>query len=317
MRLAGARQAAQPWPTAWRKGSQHTMSRSVLLWREDGSTQPFELTLMTLEVRANGVAVACFASGETFHALSPQMRVEMFLVLEHCKRSPAVKVVVWTATGDKAFCSGVSLKGSRDVTVDGAVLEEYARRGMAPNMVNDSAFVRETKAFWDFPKPIIGAVNGMSVGGGANIALAGYFDMVICSTNARFQYPFVDIGFTPELGSSLYLPLVIGPLRAKQVFYSGDWFSAQDALAWGACNEVVAPDQLLPRALAVADKLATKATPQLMLSKKLLNHHMRSFLDDQLRLENETIQASVNDHGGKDLFLSKIKAQAKAKKASL
>ena len=70
----------------------------------------------------------------------------------------------------------------------------------------------------------------MAVGGGANMALAGYFDMVVCSSTAKFKYPFVDIGLTPELGSSLVLPIVMGLVRAKQVMYTGDWFSAQVCL---------------------------------------------------------------------------------------
>ena len=66
-----------------------------------------------------------------------------------------------------------------------------------------------TLAFWDFPKPSIVAVNGLAVGGTANIALVNFHDLVFCSPEARFKYPFADLGFTPELGSSFMMPRVL------------------------------------------------------------------------------------------------------------
>ena len=66
-----------------------------------------------------------------------------------------------------------------------------------------------TLAFWDFPNPSIVAVNGLAVGGTANIAPVNFHALVFCSPEARFKYPFADLGFTPELGSSLMMSRVL------------------------------------------------------------------------------------------------------------
>ena len=80
---------------------------------------------------------------------------------------------------------------------------------------------RQTIAFWDFPKPLIMAVNGLAVGGGANIALANHADLVVCSSKARFKYPFSTLGLTPELGSSMLIPFVVGMAKAKEIMMLG------------------------------------------------------------------------------------------------
>eukprot|EP00514_Thraustochytrium_sp_LLF1b_P012189 CAMPEP_0184542258 /NCGR_PEP_ID=MMETSP0199_2-20130426/1871_1 /TAXON_ID=1112570 /ORGANISM="Thraustochytrium sp., Strain LLF1b" /LENGTH=274 /DNA_ID=CAMNT_0026936029 /DNA_START=136 /DNA_END=960 /DNA_ORIENTATION=+ len=269
---------------------------------------------MTFELKSSGVAIVTHANPKSFHPLTSQYRAEIFCVLEHCKRSKDVKVVVWTAQGEKAFCSGAALKGAGEISVPKDILGEYARRGMAPNLSSDSALMNETKAFWDFPKPIIGAINGVAVGGGANIALCNFFDIVICSTNARFKYPFVEIGFTPELSSSLILPLIAGPVRAKQLIYSADWFSPEEALDLKLINKVVSPEELMPTALATAESFASKPTQQMMLSKQLLNAHLRDNLDKALYRENDFILKSVRDYGGKEVLLNRMKEMKSGKK---
>lgn len=289
------------------------MSR-ILLYREDGSTEPYDLKTTLFEVRENGVAVVTFNSPKDLHSLTQERRQEMFLILEHINRCDDVKVVVWTASGDRAFCSGASLKpGVGDITLDEEIRVEYQRRGMSPSLKVDIAMMADTRAFWDCKKVIIGAINGLAVGGGANIALMNYFDIVLCSKTAKFKYPFVDIGMTPELGSSMMFPYNASMARAKQVFFTGEWFSAKDAYDWGLVNELHEPKDLLPRALKLADTLAEKHQPQLILSKKLLNTELRARLDDTMRRENETIRSSLEEHGGREALIKKMMKQAQSK----
>ena len=111
---------------------------------------------------ADGVAVATFNDEETLHSLSPSLTTEVFVVLEHAARCAGVKVLVWTAAGERAFCSGAALKGDRTVHVPAAAVAEYLERGMAP-AAGDMVMANQTLAFWDFPKPIVGAINGLAV----------------------------------------------------------------------------------------------------------------------------------------------------------
>ena len=99
---------------------------------------------------------------------------------------------------------------------------------------DDPAFwVSLIMALWDFPKPIVGAINGLGVGGGANMALANCMDLVVCSTNARFMYPFSTLGITPEMGSTYMMPYLVGMAKAKEMMLLGGWFSAEDAVELG------------------------------------------------------------------------------------
>ena len=172
---------------------------------------------------ATGVAIAAHNDEKTLHALTLNLTTEAFMVLEHAARDPEVKVLIWTATGERSFCSGAALKGAGPLHVPEAAATEYAKRRMMNDLSDpsDSFWVPLIMAFWDFPKPVVGAINGLGVGGGANIALANVMDLVICSTNARFMYPFSTLGITPEMGSSLMMPYLVGMAKAKEMMMLG------------------------------------------------------------------------------------------------
>lgn len=189
------------------------------------------------------------------------------------------------------------MRGDRTVHVPQHAVADYSRRGMHSSP-RDLVLGRQTIAFWDFPKPLIAAVNGLAVGGGANIALANHADLVICSTNASFKWPFSTLGLTPELGSSLVLPYLVGMARAKELMFRGEWLSATDAVTMGLANEVVEPDELMLRAVEVATDLTTRQQPALQLAKKVINHHLRKDLEEVLGLELETITESIKATGG-------------------
>jgi len=163
---------------------------------------------------------------------------------------------------------------------------------------NATFWVPLIMAFWDFPKPLVGAIPGLGVGGGANIALAGSFDLVLLSSNARFMYPFSTLGITPEMGSSLLMPYLVGMAKAKEMMMLGNWFSAEDALAMGLANEVVAPDELLARATEIAIELTGKQAAALSLGKRIMNHHLRKGLEDVMLMEAATIRESTALTGG-------------------
>jgi enoyl-CoA hydratase/carnithine racemase len=157
----------------------------------------------------------------------------------------------------------------------------------------DMALKCLTLAFWDFSKISIVAVNGLAVGGAANIALANYHDFVLASTEGRFMYPFSKIGLTPELGSSYILPRVAGMANAKKVLMKGDWFSASEAKEMGLVSEVLEPAMLMPRAIQLATDLSKKNQAALRLGKRLINSHLRKEMDGVMDIENKTIDAAV------------------------
>jgi len=243
-----------------------------------------------------GVGIAAYNDPKAMHCLSPNQQMETFMVLEHARRDSRVKVVVWTATGTRAFCSGAALKGDQTVHVPAEVIKAYAARGMAPK--GDPGLSAQVKAFWDFPKPLLMAINGLAVGGGANIALASFGDLVFCSTKARFMYPFAKLGITPELGSSLVMPWLVGMSKAKEMMMLGKWFSADDALRLNLVNAVCSPEELLPLAVQTAADIALRNSTTLRLMKQIMNAPIRSQLDAVLEVENKAIKESIRASGG-------------------
>jgi enoyl-CoA hydratase/carnithine racemase len=155
-----------------------------------------------------------------------------------------------------------------------------------------------TLRHWDLPKPSIVAVNGLAVGGAANIALVNYHDMVVCSTDARFKYPFASLGFTPELGSSMMFPQTVGMARAKEIMFLGDWFSANEAKAMGLVNRVVAPEELVPTALGLADRLCKAHPAALKNAKFILNRGLREQMDRAMDCEQTQFEVSLRETGG-------------------
>ena len=269
------------------------LARTIQVYRDDGRVQPYTLRSTRFELLEDvGVGVAAFDCVSNLHALTPNLMQETFLILEHAKRLDGCRALVWTATGTKAFCAGAALRGDMDLHVPTDVAEEYRARGLAPQP-DDMALGALTRAMWDFPKPSVAAINGLAVGGGANIALANYFDLVVCAEHARFKYPFADLGITPELGSSKLVPFVVGMARAKRIFLLGDWMSAREAEAMGLASHVVESARLLPAAVELATRLAAKPPHAVRGAKRLLNHHLREQLDGVLAEENRTIKEAL------------------------
>lgn len=254
--------------------------------------EAYELHTISYVLQPTGVAVCTFNTPKNMNALTRNQQWEMFALLEHMARDDNVRVAVWTGRGTKAFNAGADLRGDPILTIPEHIRENMLARGMGP-VDGDFVLKAQTLAFWDFPKPSIAAVNGMAVGGAANIALANYHDLVICSSNACFMYPFPKLGFTPELGSSFMMPYLVGMAKAKEMFYLSDWFSGDQAKELGLVNKVVAPEQLMPEAMQLAERLCLLHPSALENSKKILNHHIRKQLEGILDDEQEAIMRSL------------------------
>lgn len=273
---------------------------SVLVYHgehiEKGEPYPLRSIAWRL-LEDQGVGIAAFNTPDSRQCLSRNQMMEIMLVLEHAKRDPKVKVLLWTGTGTRAFNSGAALKGDMKIYVPKEIVNEYAARGMGP-VKGDLIMAPHTKAFWDFPKPLVIAVNGVACGGGANIALANFGDVVLASTTARFMWPFAKMSVTPELGSSFVIPHVIGLPKAKELMMTGEWLGAEEAQKLNLINHVYAPEELLPRAIEMATNIASYHPAAMSLMKRVMNAPLREKLDEVLEREQATIKESLKASGG-------------------
>lgn len=198
------------------------------------------MALVEIE-RADGVALLTLNRPDAMNALSRAMQDALHAAIEDVEADPAVRVIVITGAGERAFTAGLDLK---ELAAHGLSLSPDGVRGPDP--------VRRLMAC---AKPVIGAVNGVAVTGGFELALA--CDILIASTKARFADTHVRVGVTPGWGLSQALSRRIGLSRAKELSLSGNFLDAQTAAAWGLVNRVTAPADLIPAARRLALDIAS------------------------------------------------------------
>lgn len=247
------------------------MSQIKIYYRGDKEVEEtYILKAVTYEVSANGVALATFCKPKKLNALTQTLILEICMIIEHAKRDPQCKILVWTGQG-RAFSSGASFGAASKV--DKEIIEGYSKHGKGP-FPGDLALKSMVMSMLQFPKISICAVNGLAVGGSANFALAGLHDLVYASESAKFQYPFVSLGITPEVFSSYFLPRAMGMVTAKEIFFTGRWFYPDEAKKCGLINEVTSDQELMKKVMDKANELASLSQTSLQLTKRVINSHI-------------------------------------------
>jgi len=194
------------------------------------------------ETAAEGVALVTLNRPQAMNAMSSALRSALCDAMERIREDDSVRAVVLTGAGERAFTAGLDLKEL------GAAADNL---GAANDPDPRSNPVRAVERCG---KPVIGALNGVAVTGGFELALA--CDILIASTNARFADTHVLVGLLPGWGLSAKLSRIIGVSRAKEMSLSGRFISAETAVQWGLVNRVVAPADLLREAIALAADIA-------------------------------------------------------------
>jgi 2-(1,2-epoxy-1,2-dihydrophenyl)acetyl-CoA isomerase len=182
--------------------------------------------------------------------------------LKEGKDDPEIRSIVFTGAG-RGFCSG------SDVS-------EFASKVLPEALISPYDFI-------DIPKPIIAAVNGVAVGFGMNVTIN--CDIIIASEEASFGEFFIRMGLVPDMNGSLWLPLMLGPHKAKELIFTGERISAQEALRIGLVNKMVPADQLMDTAMELANELAERPPLAIQMSKKLLHEGFRKIFDEMLQKE--------------------------------
>ncbi|HEY1614945.1 MAG TPA: crotonase/enoyl-CoA hydratase family protein [Rhizomicrobium sp.] len=266
---------------------------------------------------ADGILTLTLNRPDKLNAFTGTMMKEMIDVFTRANADDAVRAVVVTGAG-RAFCAGADLSG-------GAGTFDYARRTDLPNRQAGSGSdidwsderIRDgggrlTLAIYKCLKPVIAAVNGPAVGVGATMQLA--MDIRIASDNAKFGFVFSRRGIVPEACSSWFLPKIVGIQQALDWCYSGRVFDAREALRGRLVQDVVAPEDLLPRAYALAAEIRDNTAP---VSIALIRHMMWrvSALDDPMeahKIDSRGIYArgsSADVKEGVTAFLEKRPAR--------
>ncbi len=198
-----------------------------------------------IEEVSDGIAVLTMNRPARRNAFNDQQYDELRTALAETQADDGIRVVLITGAPG-AFSAGQDIN------------EMGSGRNFTP-------FVDQLSTF---DKPLLAAVNGVAVGIG--VTMLPHCDIVSVAASARLRAPFVALGLVPEAGSTLLLPLVMGPQRAAEAFFTAKWLSAADAVASGLALRAVPDDQLLAVALATAGAIATHSLAALQQTKRLL-----------------------------------------------
>lgn len=217
-----------------------------------------------------GIAVARLNRPEKKNALSPDMLSELRRGLHAAQEDPTVRVFVITGSGD-AFCSGGDL-GRRAAEGDPTPLQ---RKDRLEQGTHKTALAIEA-----FDKPLIAAVNGAAAGAGMDMALM--CDLRFAAKRARFSEAYIRVGLIPGNGGCYFLPRVVGPAKALELLWTGDFVDADEALSIGLVNRVFDDEKLMDETLAFAERLANGPPLQQRLIKKLTYQSLRTDLRTSL-----------------------------------
>ncbi len=210
-----------------------------------------------LQERRDGTLLITLNRPDRLNALAWSLISELAGILEAAAGDDEVRAVVITGAG-RAFSAGGDVKDQRART-SWSVVEKLEASGPLMDAVRTA---------WEFPKPLIAAVNGIAAGAGAGLAML--CDIRYASTEARFGFPFAKVGLGPDYGVSYTLPRLVGPGQAARLLYSARYVDAAESLRIGLVEEVFEPGELLDAALGLAAEIATVAPFGVRLSKQAL-----------------------------------------------
>ena len=215
-------------------------------------------------VKLNRPDVLNALRGDTFH--------EFEQALDELSSIEDARAMIITGTGDRAFSAGGDVKALLNM-----------------NSVEASSFAKMTHRILDkienIPKPIIAAVNGLALGAGCDLAVA--CDIILASEKAVFGEPPTGLGITTPFGGTQRLPRIIGPKRAKQLFFTGESIDAETAFSFGLVNKVVKHDDLLSEARRMVGKILERAPIAVGYCKRLINFSSYGGLETGDMLEAE------------------------------
>jgi enoyl-CoA hydratase/carnithine racemase len=235
------------------------------------------------EVR-DGVAWVTLNRPERLNALTFEVYRELTDAFASLRTEADVRVVVVKGAG-RAFCSGGDV---RDIIGE---LQGRDAEGLLEFTRTTCELVRNMRAL---RKPVIASLNGTTAGAGACIALAS--DLRIASTEARIAFLFVKVGLSgADMGAAHLLPRVVGLSKATELLYTGDFVTAEEALAMGLYNRVVPASELETETRALAERLARGPSFALGVTKEMLNRELDVSLDTALEWEAQA-QAMCMQH---------------------
>ncbi len=207
-------------------------------------------TTQIIVTKADGIATITLNRPDKMNAYTRTMGQEIIAAMDDIDADDAVRAVIFTGAGERAFCAGADLtpEGGGHVFSDPTQVDD-----LSDARVRDGGGLLTLRLF-ESKKPLISACNGVAVGVGATMQLA--MDIRLASTTARYGFVFARRGIVPEAASSWFLPRIVGISQALEWCYTGRIFDAEEAKSGGLVRSIHAPEDLLHAAKTLAAEIA-------------------------------------------------------------
>ncbi len=214
------------------------------------------------------------------NAYTPDMGDELIRAFRTSTKDKEVEIIILKASG-KGFCAGADREFLEN--------KKLSKKGL--RLGEDEFITSFVKEISDCPKPLISCINGIAVGIGVTMILP--FDIRIASEDASFSFPFTKLGILPGLGSSYFLPALVGVSKAKELVLTGSTIDAHEALKIGLINKVVSHNDLEDTLNSVSQEI-TKSNQKInSLAKRMFNKELNEDLDLVIQREREFTKEAI------------------------
>ena len=232
---------------------------------------------------------------DALNALNSELLGELSSALVDADANDKVRCIVITGS-EKAFAAGADIKEMSTKTF--------------VDVYNENLFVAPTETISNIRKPIIAAVSGYALGGGAELAMA--CDFIICADNAKFGQPEINLGVIPGIGGTQRLTRFVGKSKSMDMNLTGRFMDAEEAERSGLVSRVVPTAKLIPEAMAIARKIAEKSQVAVKAAKECVNRSYETTLREGLQFERRLFHALFSTEDKKEgmaAFLEKREPQ--------
>jgi enoyl-CoA hydratase len=231
----------------------------------------YETTWETLLCEVNEqIATITLNRPKVLNALNAQVFDELEAAFTALGKDPAVRVILLTGAGEKAFAAGADI--NELAATDAVTGESKARRGQTVFRLIETC-----------GKPVIACINGFALGGGCELAMA--CTLRLASETARLGQPEVKLGLVPGYGGTQRLPRLVGPSAALRLMLTAEMIGAAEALRIGLVDEVVPPERLMARAKELADAIVAMAPLAVAGCIEAVQRGSELGIDDAMKVE--------------------------------
>lgn len=251
-------------------------------------------------IREEEIAYLYLNRPKVLNALNETMKNELIHALQETEEDHRIRVIILTGRG-RGFCAGADLNRFIELQEGDVDHKKKSKFGS----------VDFPRAFVQYPKPIIAAINGPSYGFGFTVTLT--CDIRLASERAKFSCAFVRVGVTPEFCSTYFLPRLIGYGKAAELIFTARPFDAHEAFEIGVVNDVFPHHRLMSEAKKMAKQIASMSPIAVQKSKEILRHGMQSTLDQVIQHEAVVFLDAMKTEEHR-LALNKLLAQMKFRK---